>query len=78
MVRAAPIQNRGPADELLIMMNPKDAKLVPSDTWLQRVATEEETVASISVGGLVTRLGMYPKIDESALNEIRQAINRRD
>jgi transcriptional regulator with XRE-family HTH domain len=47
------------------MIDPKDVKLVPSETWLQRVAAEEDSVASISVGGLVNRLGIYPKVDES-------------
>lgn len=42
------------------MFDPKDAKLVPSEAWLRRVAVEEERFPSISVGGLVSRLGMYP------------------
>lgn len=45
------------------MFDPKEAKLVPSDEWLVRVADAEDRYSSISVGGLVTKLGMYPLSD---------------
>ena len=47
------------------MFDPKNTKTVPSEAWLRRVADEEDQCQSISVGGLVTRLGMYPVADEA-------------
>jgi len=63
------------------MINPHDAKLIPSETWLQRVASEEDSVASISVGGLVSRLGMYPKLDEpgaAIFGEVVKLVRRKE
>lgn len=47
------------------MFDPIKTKTVPSEAWLRRVADEEDQCQSISVGGLVTRLGMYPIADEA-------------
>ncbi len=42
------------------MTDPKRPKTIRDEAWLRRVAEEEDKCPSISVGGLVTRLGMYP------------------
>lgn len=63
------------------MLDPKNVKLVPSEAWLRRVADEEDQVASISVGGLVTRLGMYPQANDSrqvVFGELVQLIRRKE
>ncbi len=46
--------------------DPKEINLVPSEDWLRRVAAEEDRYPSISVGGLLCRLGMYPIADDAA------------
>jgi transcriptional regulator with XRE-family HTH domain len=46
-------------------MMPEDAKIVPGESWLRRVAEIEDSMTSMSVGGLINRLGLQPRIEES-------------